>query len=58
MARQDQFDRVVALIKSMIPHQVNVRNEKAEPEKYRTVEEIEADLVLAATATRSRLPAF
>ena len=34
----------VALIKSMVPHQVNVRTEKAEPEKYRTVEEVEADL--------------
>ena len=34
----------VALIKSMIPHQVNLRTEKGEPEKYRTVEEIEADL--------------
>ena len=30
----------VALIKSMVPHQVNVRTEKAEPEKYRTVEEV------------------
>ena len=34
----------VDLIKSMVPHQVNVRTEKAEPEKYRTVEEVEADL--------------
>ena len=34
----------VALIKSMIPHQVNLRTEKAEPENYRTVEDIAAEL--------------
>ena len=31
-------------MKNYPPHQVNVRTEKAEPEKYRTVEEVEADL--------------
>ena len=34
----------VALIKSMIPHQVNLRTERVEPEKYRTVEDIAAEL--------------
>jgi len=41
---QNNSSAWVALMRSLIPHQVNLRTEKVEPVKYRSAEEIDADL--------------